>query len=327
MMAVNSRLVRDFINTLIAGTTRQRVSRSNLASVVIPVPPLAEQKRIVAKVDQLMALCDDLEARQTKKRETGTRLTRSALEALTTADGPEEFNVAWMRIVENFDVLIDRSEQVEVLKTILLQLACNGALSPSGESGWRRATIADVGDCRLGKMLDKVKNRGTPRPYLRNTNVHWFRLELESIKLMPFEDDECEEYELHPGDLVICEGGHGIGRTAVWMGELKPMMFQKALHRLRPHASMNSLFLAYQLKVAADTGVMNRYFTGAGIPHLTGRRLAEMPLTIPPLDEQKRIVDKVEQLMKVCDDLEAKLRRAEDRAAKLVEAVVQELVA
>jgi type I restriction enzyme S subunit len=69
-------------------------------------------------------------------------------------------------------------------------------------------------------MLDKVKNRGTLRPYLRNTNVHWFRLELDDIKQMRFEDGECEEYELRAGDLVICEGGHGIGRTAVWMGEL-----------------------------------------------------------------------------------------------------------
>jgi type I restriction enzyme S subunit len=187
--------------------------------------------------------------------------------------------------------------------------------------------VSDVAECRLGKMLDKAKNRGTPRPYLRNTNVHWFRLELDNIKEMRFEDSECEEYALQRGDLLVCEGGHGIGRTAVWNGEVEGMMFQKALHRLRPRAGMNAMFLAYQLRVAADSGVMARYFTGTGIPHLTGKRLAEMGVNVPPPQEQERIVAKVEHLMKLCDELEAKLRRAEETAAKLVEAIVTEMVA
>jgi len=325
---IASPTVQSTIDDLVSGTTKQtELATSTVVAQPLPLPPLAEQKRIVAKVDQLMALCDELEARQTTKRETGARLTKSALEALTSAEGPEEFERAWTRVVENFEIVVDRAEKVGELRRALLQLAVSGALSSSGPSAWKRAVIAGVADCRLGKMLDKVKNRGTPRPYLRNTNVHWFRLELDDIKEMLFQDAECDEYELRAGDLVVCEGGHGIGRTAVWTGEIKPMMFQKALHRIRPRPEMNSMFLAYQLKVAADTGSMSAYFTGAGIPHLTGRRLAEMEVVIPPVSEQHAVVAKVEQLMKVCDDLEAKLRRAEDRAARLVEAVVREMVA
>ena len=105
------------------------------------------------------------------------------------------------------------------------------------------------------------------------------------------------------------------------------MMFQKALHRLRPRVMMNSWFLAFQLKVAADTGVMDQYFTGAGIPHLTGRRLAEMTVVVPPVSEQEQIVAKVKELMKICDELEVRLEQAEVRASQLVEAVVQEVVA
>jgi len=273
-----------------------------------------------------MRLLDDLEAKQTKKQETQARLRTAALDALMSAEGPAEFEAAWKRVAENFEALVERSAGVGDIKRILLQLATTGALTPSGTSRWKRGTVADVADCRLGKMLDKVKNRGSPRPYLRNTNVHWFRLELGDIKKMPFEDKELEEYELRAGDLVVCEGGHGIGRTAVWAGELEPMMFQKALHRLRPRATMDSTFLAFQFKVAADTGAMNAYFTGAGIPHLTGRKLAEMAVHIPPIEEQKRVVAKVEHLMKLCDNLEAKLRKAEGTAAKLVEAAVAEMV-
>lgn len=325
-IAINARL-DEMIAQAHGGVGLQHITKGKLEALAIPLPPLAEQKRIVAKVDQLMALCDELEAKQTKKRETGARLTKSALDALTSAEGPDEFDAAWKRVVENFDVLIDRAEKVGELRRALLRLAVHGAFSQKKREEWTVATVAEVADCRLGKMLDKVKNRGTPRAYLRNTNVHWFRLDLSDIKEMLFEDDECEEYELRPGDLVVCEGGHGIGRTTVWAGERKPMMFQKALHRLRPRVMMNSWFLAFQLKVAADTGVMDQYFTGAGIPHLTGRRLAEMTVVVPPVSEQEQIVAKVKELMKICDELEVRLEQAEVRASQLVEAVVQEVVA
>jgi hypothetical protein len=110
------------------GDTRGRITLSHLRDTPMPLPPLAEQKRIVAKVDQLMSLCDDLEAKQTKKRETGTRLTKSALDALTSADGPDEFDAAWKRVVENFDVLIDRAEKVGELRLTIMDVASHGRL-------------------------------------------------------------------------------------------------------------------------------------------------------------------------------------------------------
>lgn len=65
---------------------QKTINQGGLGSLPLLLPPLTEQKRIVAKVDQLMALCDELEARQSRKREVGTRLTKSALEALTTVE-------------------------------------------------------------------------------------------------------------------------------------------------------------------------------------------------------------------------------------------------
>lgn len=324
---LQSRLLQEYFAETTRTLAQPTLNVGMIRAAPIPLPPVAEQQRIVATLDRLMALCDELEARQTRKRETGTRLTKSALEALTTAEGPEELDTAWERVVENFDVLIDCTEKVNELKNITLQLATTGAFSRTGATDWKRRTVAEVADCRLGKMLDKVKNKGAMLPYLRNTNVHWFRVDLTSIKQMPFEQREHEEYELRSGDLLVCEGGHGIGRTAVWNGDVQPMMFQKALHRLRPRPEMDSWFLAYQMKVAADTGRLSTHFTGAGIPHLTGRRLAEMEVNVPPIAEQRVIVAKVQHIMKLCDDLEARLRLAEDRAARLAEAAVQQLVA
>ncbi len=313
----------------ITGTTRAKLTQGKMLDIPVPLPPLAEQHRIVAKVDELMRLIDDLEAKQAKKRDVQVRLRTSALDALTRADGPEELAAAWKRVAGNFEVLFERAEGVAGLRDALLRLAVTGALSPQHgtRQSYRQVPLGDVVESRLGKMLDKAKNKGVPLPYLRNTNVHWFSIRVDDIKLMPFEETEVAEFELRDGDVMVCEGGHGIGRSAVWRGQVTPMMFQKALHRLRPSSTLNSDFLCFQIKVAADSGRLEGLYTGMGIPHLTGRSLARLEVAVPPLAEQRRIVAKVEALMKLCDDLEARLKAKEATAKRLVEAVVAELVA
>lgn len=127
---------------------------------------------------------------------------------------------------------------------------------------------------------------------------------------MRFEDGELEDYELRSGDLLICEGGEP-GRCAIWDEQVKHMMFQKALHRIRPFAFIQSWFLLYRLLADAMTGHLQKYFTGATIKHFTGQALARYVIGLPPLEEQKRIVAKVNQLMSLCDELEVKLHQAE----------------
>jgi type I restriction enzyme S subunit len=92
----------------------------------------------VEKVDQLMALCDDLEAKQTKKRDLATQSTRSALSALTTAETPADFSAAWRRIHANFENSISRPGDVVPLRQATIELAMRGRLvdaSPSEGSG------------------------------------------------------------------------------------------------------------------------------------------------------------------------------------------------
>ena len=73
--------------------------------------------------------------------------------------------------------------------------------------GWTIARLGDLGDVRLGKMLDKVKNRGLPTPYLRNINVRWFRFDLTDLQRLLVSEDERELLSVQDGDLFICEGG------------------------------------------------------------------------------------------------------------------------
>ena len=337
------------------------INTKAMAAILVPIPPLAEQKRIVAKVDELMALCDELEARQQERSRVRMQLTTAAHAALTTATTPKQTARHWHRIQTHFDLLYDTPQTVQQLREVILQLAVQGRLvkqDPNDEPaihtvvrhctehrerqpddgdiaingsvfeslpyGWTWVTVHNVAEHRLGKMLDRAKNSGQSFPYLRNTNVHWFRFELTSIKEMLLEDVEVEEYLIVPGDVLICEGGHGIARTAVWRGQIaRSIMFQKALHRVRPRPSLNSDYLSYCIRVYFDTGILQQYFTGAGIPHFTGKSLAKVAFPLPPRAEQDRIVARTCQLMGICDELESKLAQSQTKACDLIEAVCQ----
>ena len=179
---------------------------------------------------------------------------------------------------------------------------------------------------RLGKMLDKAKNTGTPRPYLRNTNVQWHRFELDDINDIRLDAHELEEYRLVPGDLLVCEGGEP-GRCAVWRGHGREMYFQKALHRIRALGGVLPEFIELCLTHDAVTGSLATYFTGATIKHFTGQELARYALPLPPLAEQRRIVARVEELMKLCDALEQSGRLGDEQHARLTSTLFDALTA
>jgi type I restriction enzyme S subunit len=95
---------------------------------LIPVPPSAEQHRIVAKVDRLMALCDDLEARHQEERAGCLKLGTASLVGLQNAESQEEFGRQWAQICDSFDIILDCPENVAVLRQTILQIAVQGKL-------------------------------------------------------------------------------------------------------------------------------------------------------------------------------------------------------
>ncbi len=154
--------------------------------------------------------------------------------------------------------------------------------------------IGDVADHCLGKMLDKNKNQGTLRPYLRNINVRWFEVDTSDMLEMRIEDREVERYSAKKGDLLICEGGYP-GRAAVWDKE-ETVFFQKALHRVRFSNPAYATFLMYFLFMKDATGQLKEHFTGSGIQHFTGQALAQFQMPFPDLGTVGKIVSQIEEV-------------------------------
>ena len=144
-------------------------------------------------------------------------------------------------------------------------------------------------------MLDKLKNEGCYMSYLRNINVRWGCFDLTDVLKMRFKDDEVERYMIEKGDLVLCEGGEP-GRCAIW-DKANPIMFQKALHRIRCYGGVLNEYLKYVIEDYAKANKLEEYYTGSTIKHLTGESLVSILFPLPPVKEQERIVQEIQRYL------------------------------
>ena len=353
-MTLNSPFVEEEFNRIKigGGTHTNKLNLGDLHTVALPLPPLAEQHRIVAKVDELMDLCDQLQASRNEREATRDRLAKSSLARLTAPHAePETFRSHARFAVDALPALTARADQVKQLRQTILNLAVRGKLvaqDPTGEPisavlahrqiaisnlrpfdiplSWAWVHVGAISKSRLGKMLDKAKNKGTPRRYLRNVNIRWCDFDLSDVLEMRFEDTELLEFSLQRGDILICEGGEP-GRAAVWDERESNIYFQKAIHRVRFLNIVESHFFVIVLRSSADDGRLATYFTGTGIRHFTGRGLRAYVFPIAPIAEQRRIVAKVDELMAVCERLEASLAAADTTRTHLLKSLIDDALA
>jgi type I restriction enzyme S subunit len=132
---VQHRIDPDNENSLVSGSTKQvELNTSAVMSLEVPIPPLAEQHRIVAKVDELMALCDQLEQQTEQSLSAHQTLVEVLLAALTESKDVNDFQTNWQRISDHFDVLFTTEHSIEQLKQTILQLAVMGKLVPQNPS-------------------------------------------------------------------------------------------------------------------------------------------------------------------------------------------------
>jgi type I restriction enzyme S subunit len=187
--------------------------------------------------------------------------------------------------------------------------------------GWAWKKVCKIAQHSLGKMLDKAKNKGEPKPYLRNFNVRWFGFDLSDVSEMRFLPEELDKYTAIKGDILICEGGYP-GRAAIWEKE-EPIYFQKALHRVRFHEPERSKWFLYYLYAKDIDGTLKSHFNGAGIQHFTGEALAQFEVPLPPLPEQERIVGILDEAFEGIATAKANAERNLQNARVLFESHLQ----
>ncbi|EJB5290845.1 restriction endonuclease subunit S [Vibrio cholerae] len=143
---VQARINPDHEFSLVSGSTKQvELNSSSVVSLPVSVAPLNEQRRIVAKVDELMALCDQLEQQTEASLDAHQVLVETLLATLTNSQNATELMANWARISEHFDTLFTTEQSIDALKQTILQLAVMGKLVPQ-----------DPNDEPAAKLLERI---------------------------------------------------------------------------------------------------------------------------------------------------------------------------
>ena len=154
---------------------------------------------------------------------------------------------------------------------------------------WEWIRVGNLFQHNTGKALNSSNTKGEKRRYITTSNLYWDYFKLESLREMLFTEEEFEKCSIKKGDLLVCEGGD-IGRSAIWNYDI-PMCIQNHIHRLRPYEKVEIYFYYYAFFLYKHSGFIGG--KGIGIQGLSSGALAKLLFPLPPLQEQKRIVDKI----------------------------------
>jgi type I restriction enzyme S subunit len=280
--------VNQYVASLEKGATYPAINDGELFDLTIPLPPLSEQ-RAIAHILYVI--------------QNATQACRKELEL------ERERKVALM---QHLFIYGTRGEP-----TMLTEI---------GEmpDNWPIVRLGEIFETQLGKMLSqKAKVGKSSRPYMRNANVQWGRVNCEDVLTMDFDEREMEKFRLRYGDILVCEGGE-IGRTAIWRDELPECYFQKAVHRLRPieNQMLPTFFLHYMERAFRHENIYGIAGAQTTIAHLPQDKLSAMYIPKPPIAEQKEIA----QVLDTCDTKIAALEKEITLYEELFRTLLEELM-
>ena len=263
---------------------QQRVHKEIFTDLHIPLPPFAEQQRIVEEIEYWFALIDQIEQDksdlQTAIRQTKSKILDLAIHGKLVPQNPND------------------EPAIELLKRINPNFTpCDNGHYPVG---WIDVILGDIFYHNTGKALNSSNKEGVLRNYLTTSNVYWNQFDLSLVKQMPFRDNELEKCTVQKGDLLVCEGGD-VGRSAIWNFDYN-ICIQNHIHRLRPKGDLNVSFYYYVLRFLKEHNRIGG--KGIGLLGLSSNELHKIGMPLPPRKEQDRIVLKIEELFSVLDNIQ-----------------------
>ena len=310
MYFVNAPAFRSTVYSMQSGSTRKRISRGNLAKIALPVPPLDQQKRIVAEIEKQFSRLDEAVANLKRVKANLKRYKAAVLKAAVEGrlvETEAELARREGREYETGAQLLQR-----ILETRRSQWKGKGKYKeptapdttdlPELPEGWVWASLGSLGEV-IGGLTKNPKRAKIKRklPYLRVANVYANELRLDEIEEIGVEDGELEKLLVREGDLLIVEGNGSpdqIGRLAIWDGSISPCVHQNHLIKVRlpmpnlPNWIVNWLTSpegrSYIRKVASST---------SGLYTLSTNKISALPIPLPPVGEIQRIISEVDHLI------------------------------
>lgn len=322
------------------------LNRNEAYVINLGIPPLEEQQRIVAKVDELMLLCDQLEQQTETSIDAHVTLVEVLLATLTDSANANELAQNWARVSEHFATLFTTEQSIEALKQTLLQLAVMGKLVPQDPDDEPAAVLLEKIAAEKAQLIkDKKIKKEKPlppigddeKPFELPQGWAWTRFgQLFRVT----SGDGLSRNQMQDGDIPVF-GGNGItgyhndsnvdkptvviGRVGYYCGSVhltpaKAWITDNAFFTIYDEDKLFQNFVVWLLK----TINLQENTSATAQPVISGSKIYPILIPLPPFNEQYRIVAKINELMKICDQLKANLQQSQETQVQLTDALVDQ---
>jgi type I restriction enzyme S subunit len=348
---------------------QKRMPRAYFENTPFPLPPLAEQSRIVNRVEELMRLCDALETKGQLEAAQHAQLVQTLLGALTASAIPDELADNWHRVATHFDLLLDRPEAIDALEQIVLNLAVRGLLVPQDPKDEPASELLHkiraekdclIADCKIkrDKPLEPIDEG--EKPFSLRPGWAWIQAQeaCEPISLItygilkpvwvesgvltvrvqdmkggdirlsalgqcsPERAEKFDKTKLVSGDLLIAKDGATLGKTAFVPPALEGANITQHVLRFPINTKLNRQYIRLVVDSEHGQAWMKSETKGVALPGVNVGDFRRMPIPLPPINEQARIIERVTSLRRLCEDLRQRLAARQTTRGYLAEALI-----
>ena len=276
------------------GGAQPNISKEKIVETFIPIPPLSEQERIVNEIEKIFSLVGTIDADNYKLRRFLTLGKQEILNLAITGrlqpqDPSDEPAVTLLKRINPNYIPTDNRHYGNIELII--------------PETWCWASVGDVFMHNTGKALNSSNHNGVMMDYITTSNLYWDRFDLSIVKQMPFTETEIEKCTVTKGDLLVCEGGD-VGRSAIWNYDYD-IKIQNHIHRLRGKDNICVRYFFYVFMLYKQKNYIGG--KGVAIQGLSSRDLHNLPIPVPPLKEQYRIAEALDNLIAKMDKITAEL--------------------
>ena len=309
------------LDRLDQSTAVPSVSRDNYNKFLVPIAPAAEQRRIVARIDELFTEIADGEASLARARDDLDTWRRALLKSAVTGELTREWrehnhpNETGLEVLARVaDARIGYKATKARGRALIVDALDEDALPQIPET-WTWSHLGEIGDVVGGVTVDKKRRPSDPVtiPYLRVANVQRGHLDLSEIKTISVERNAATSLRLEAGDILLNEGGDRdkIGRGWIWNGEIDNCIHQNHVFRVRLFdRRLNPYFISHY---ANEMG--RRFFVEKGkqttnLASISLSKISQLPVPIPPIAEMNEAIRLLDKMLVTAVDVEAELAAA-----------------
>lgn len=335
--------MKNYFIGLGAGGAQPNISKEKIVATFIGLPPAEEQSRIVAKVDELMALCDTLDAQQQARRTLQNKLRQSTLQAVASSQSPHELQTAWTRLADHFGQLFHAPEDVRILRDAIFDLALRGGLSSYSmhtdsmdsvsddatplPAGWHWKTLAELSEyITSGSRGWKSYISNSGDSFIRSQDIKHDALIFENPAFVSLpEKAEGKRTLVQEGDLLLTITGANVGKCATVPALAQDAYVSQHVALIRLQEPWLAEFIHFWMVNAfGGRHFLSRYIYGDK-PGLNLSQVGSVLVPVPTQAACSAILERLRTYQAACEKLETQLRSKLNMAAALSTAAISTL--